>query len=191
MCKLSQIDSLYRKHNFDRILQGDILRDVKFNYAIHETSIIEYFFPYMVVLSQDCDLEQDFDNRKEDGFDKKHDKYIYSILVCPAYLSEDFRKGEHLKSFDFRMESKNSKQFSDIKINQNPRYHYLEHYPEFQIPSMVLDFKHYFTFNTDYLYYIHKEHYVASLNELFRECLSQRFSYYLSRIGLPNIKSLP
>jgi len=188
MCKLSQINTYYRRHNFGRILQGDILRDVKFNYAIQENSIIKYFVPYMIVLSQDCDLKQDFNNHMDDSSNKKHDKYLPSILVCPAYLSDDFRKGKHLESFDLKMESKNSKQFKDIKNNQNPRYHYLEHYPEYQIPSLVLDFKHYYTFHTEYLYSIYGNHYMSSLNELFREALSQRFSYYLSRIGLPIIK---
>ena len=61
MCKLSQINTYYRKHNFGRILQGDILRDVKFSYAVQEDSVIvEYYFPYIIVLSQDCDLQQDF-----------------------------------------------------------------------------------------------------------------------------------
>jgi len=188
MCKLSQINTYYRKHSFGRILQGDILRDVKFNYAVQEDSeIVEYYFPYIIVLSQDCDLQQDFNNRNDESSDKNHDKYIQSILVCSAYLSDDLKKGEHLKRLDLTMERKNSKQFSTITTNQNARYHYLEHNHEYQVPHLVLDFKHYYTLPLEYLYSIYEKHYIASLNELFREALSQRFSFYLSRIGLPEI----
>jgi hypothetical protein len=35
---------------------------------------------------------------------------------------------------------------------------------------------------------MHAEHYLATFNKLFRESLSQRFSNYLSRIGLPELK---
>ncbi len=188
MCKLSQINTYYRKHSFGRILQGDILRDVKFNYAVQEDSeIVEYYFPYIIVLSQDCDLQQDFNNRTDESSDKNHDKYIQSILVCPAYLSDDLKKGEHLKRLGLTMERKNSKQFSTITTNQNARYHYLERNPEYQVPHLVLDFKHYYTLPLEYLYGIYEKHYITSLNELFREALSQRFSFYLSRIGLPEI----
>ena len=40
------------------------------------------------------------------------------------------------------------------------------------------------------MYEILKKHYIGSMKELYREDLSQRFAYYLSRIGLPEIEKI-
>lgn len=191
MCLLSQINSYYRKHNADRIVQGDILKEVKFtdwdwNAKKNNIEIYEKNLPYIIILTQDCDLEQDF--RYRTTIMKNNDKLLQSILVCPAYGWQDFIQGDHLKDFKLKMERINSNQRNLIKNQQVPRYHYLEIDSENQTPALVIDFKHYYTLPVEFLRYIYKKHYVSSMNELFRESLSQRFSYYLSRIGLPEIK---
>lgn len=67
--------------------------------------------------------------------------------------------------------------------NQNPRYHYLK-FKEDDKPELIVDFKHFFTVNRDFLYkQLNKRLY--SLDDLFRENLSLRFCNYVSRIGLP------
>ena len=47
-----------------RIFQGDIYKDVEFiEYAIEREGVIEIskiVFPFVVVLTQDCDLNQDY-----------------------------------------------------------------------------------------------------------------------------------
>lgn len=53
------------------------------------------------------------------------------------------------------------------------------------IPELVIDFKHYYTIPTEEMYEAYKENYLASVEPLYREDLSQRFANYLSRIGLP------
>ncbi len=65
---------------------------------------------YGVVLSQDCDLNQDYNSRKEitdisNNQDNLYlnNKMIPSILICPAYLAEQLRKGTHLKSLNLPM----------------------------------------------------------------------------------------
>lgn len=191
MVKLSKIDGRYRRLDAGRILQGDILRDVDFVYTADDEKevVIKYFLPYMIILSQDCDLEQDFKNRNEND-SQKHDAYLQSILVCPAYLSDHFREGDHLKEFELKMEYKNSQKFSAIKRNLDPRYHYLDQDPNLQVPNLIVDFKHYYTLPVDFLYKIYGAHYIASLNELFREAISQRFSFYFSRIGLPELDTV-
>ncbi len=192
MSALSKIKALYRKHSESRIVQGDILRDITFlEWDLNERNptkspVIDKYLPYIVILTQDCDLEQDFDNRQEDEAEKQ-DKFLQSILVCPAYIEDQFRKGTHLEGFKLVMENFNSERFKIIRGNNNPRYHFLQKAPDpdYQIPNLVLDFKHYYTMPVPVLYKLYRRHYVASLNELFREALSQRFSYYLSRVGLP------
>lgn len=191
MCASSLIKDYYRRYNEDRIVQGDILRDVKFrdwdwDDNKHDIIIYEKDLPYIVILTQDCDLEWDFKYRTTTQ--KNDDKKLQSVLVCPAYGWEKFIQGEHLKKFELTMETIHSDKRKLIKKQQVSRFHYLEEDVKDQIPALVIDFKHYYTLPIGFLRHIYKNHYAYSMNELFRECLSQRFSFYLSRIGLPEIK---
>ena len=189
----SKVDTQYCKRNNGRVYQGDILRDMlllEMQYADDigsKYNVVEKNVPYIVVLTQDCDLEQDFNNRNQ--ISDKHDKYMESILVCPAYLAEEFRGGNHLEEFGLKMEKWNSKRYKQIKTQNNYRYHYLDGYPPYQIPNLVLDFKHYYTIPRDVIYFAKENgHYLTSLRQLFREDLSHRFSFFLSRIGLPIVE---
>lgn len=188
----NKIDKRYVKRTIKRICQGDILRDVNVidDYKIDSSGELvfeELTLPYIVVMTQDCDLEHDFNNRTEVS-PEKHDKFLRTVLVCPAYVAIDLRKGDHLEDLKLKMEKFNSDRWSTIKKQNNTRYHYLEQEQELQVPELVIDFKHYYAIPRDTLFYMYNEHYLATINHLFREYLSQRFSNYLSRIGLPKIK---
>ncbi|MGD0951248.1 MAG: hypothetical protein ABR985_02450 [Methanotrichaceae archaeon] len=191
---MSQIKAYYRKYDADRIVQGDILSEVKFrdwDWDTKKNNVIVYEkkLPYIVILSQDCDLEQDFKYRTTEV--KNDDKILQSILVCPAYGWQEFIDGVHLLDYNLKMEKISStEQKKKIKQQQVPRFHYLEEDSGKQIPPLVIDFKHYYTLPVEFLRHVYKEHYAYSLEELFRESLSQRFSFYLSRIGLPDIKNV-
>jgi hypothetical protein len=210
VCKLSRIENHYRKHNVGRVVQGDILKDIMFfewdiaSSDPNDISLIENNLRYVVVFSQDCDLDHDFKNRSNQNAEKQ-DAYLQSILVCPAYLKEDFKAGEHLKKqqnardeydgrlqqgSDLQMETKGGDNWKRILKNLDPRYHSLQGDEQFLVPDLIIDFKHYYTLPVNYLYRIYEGHYVASLEELFRESLCQRFSFYLSRIGLPEINKV-
>ena len=67
--------------------------------------------------------------------------------------------------------------------NEIPRYHYLK-FPDLDMPELIIDFKHFFTINKNVLYKQIKKR-LCSLDDLFKEKINQRFSYYVSRIGLP------
>src|SRR5262249_27344924 len=71
--------------------------------------------------------------------------------------------------------------------NERPRYHYLEFPNDIQIVSSVIDFKHYFSVNVKYLKKIKKTNFVCCVSDLYREDISQRFTSFLARIGLPEI----
>ncbi len=86
------------------------------------------------------------------------------------------------------METYNSERWGVIKKNKNERYHFLEKNEELCLPNLIIDFKQYYTIPTHILYKLYKDHFVGSLKPLFREDLSHRFAFYLSRIGLPNIE---
>lgn len=205
----SKIKNDYRYHDSLKIFQGDILRDVNIIVEYNDVEDNEFKMPYIVILSQDCDLNQDFnsyskytkyndevdlininfdtfDKKKVEDFRKVYDKLLPSILACPAFPAEKLRNGNHLQNYNnFIMQHISSKDWKKVEKNEVARYHYLKPFPDFQIPKLVVDFKRYYTLPTHYVYSIFEESYVGSLNELYRERLSQRFVNYLSRIGLP------
>jgi len=117
--------------------------------------------------------------------DKKHDKYLPSILTCPAYQEEDFKTGNHLKDLKLIMEPWRDK-VKYMKNQEVPRFHYLKPKEDLGVPSLFIDFKHYFTLPRSELYKLLPDHYVCSIEQFHREELTRRFASYLSRIGIPN-----
>ena len=173
-----------------RICQGDIFRDVEyFEYVIEagdKVKISTIVFPLVVVLTQDCDLAQD-DTGRSGNNDANHDKQLFSVLVAPVYNYEHVREGTHLRDLGMKMLNISSKKAPYIRNNEISRYHFLEFNPDVvQIPPSVIDFKHYFSVNVEYLKERIATTWVCKLAELHREDVCQRFSAFLSRIGLPN-----
>lgn len=183
-----KIDKSYQ----ERLAQGDIIQNVEFiEYAIEKAGIIEIskiVFPYIIVLTQDCDLEQDYNNR-QDTNPSNQDKQIISVIVAPLYNVEHIYDGKHLSELGLQMQtiSKNPKKSdnNNLKNNNTPRYHFLEFDDAVEIVDSVIDFKHYFTVNANYLKEIKKTHFIGKVDVLYREDISQRFAAFLSRIGLP------
>ena len=176
--------------NGRQLQQGDILRsilhlqyieDLEGDMVIHR---IEY--PRVVVLSQACDLQQDWNSRNRSNDDKE----LFSILVSPLYNWEHFLDGEHLDHLgmsmvDYRSGSSTAKRI--IMHNKNPRYHYLDKFPTHSgLPALIVDFKHFFSVDIGVARGARPSHFICRLNKLYREHLSQRFSAFLSRIGLPS-----
>lgn len=180
-----------------RIRQGDVYRDIEHIESILEKDgdlfINKISFPYVVVLTQDCDLQQDSDNRKRVKHDPSNnqDKFLISVLVAPVYNTEHFRVGEHLSELSISMRPINwkrhkpSTEATNILNSQNPRYHHLEFSSDLGIPDSIIDFKHYFSVNINYLDMLRPRQFVCAIAPIYREDLCQRFSNYLSRIGLP------
>lgn len=177
-----------------RICQGDILRDIEYvEYVIENSGIAEVskiIFPLVIVLTQDCDLEQDYRYRWSNLADNNHDKWLLSVLVAPLYNVEHVYRGEHLSELNMKMQELNQKKGPgpNLRKNQLPRYHYLEFSENIPIVPSVVDFKHYFSVNVKYLHQIKKTNFICSVSSLYREDISQRFSSFLSRIGLPEIR---
>ena len=180
------------------INQCDIFKNVEYIEYVKEIDLTievsKIVFPKVIVLTQACDLQQDFNARKrmkeaEGSLKCNHDKYLISVIVAPIYNFEDFRMGTHLEQLGLIMENKGSRNKSVCKTiiaNENKRYHYLKFNDDVTIPESVVDFKHYFTVNILYLESIYEKSYVCSVDSLYRELISQRFSNFLSRIGLPD-----
>lgn len=180
-----------RKQNLPRISQGDIYRDVDFTEYVTEKggyiTISQITFPLVVVLTQDCDLEQDFKFRHGRPRPNTQDKLLLSVLVAPLYNAEYVRLGEHLFELDIQMQiiNWNRTQGEFIRNNQNPRYHYLKFPDDIHIVESIIDFKHYFSVNIEYLKREKKRDFICRLAPLYRADLSQRYASFLARIGLP------
>ena len=178
----------------NRISQGDIYKDIDYiEYAEVNSGIVEVSkitFPFVVVLSQDCDLQQDYDFRFGEPAKSTQDKYIMSVIVAPLYNIEHFYEGTHLSEINLKMEpfERNPKKTKNKNLLQNeiPRYHYLKFPDDIPIVTSVIDFKQYFSVNTTYLLSVKSSHFVCKLSFLYREDVSQRFSSFLARIGLPD-----
>lgn len=175
----------------DRLTQGDILRDVEHvEYVAIEDSVVtlsKIVFPLSIVLTQDCDLQQDHSFRSPEANKPNQDKYLMSVLLAPLYNAEHVFTGSHLSDLGLIMSpiQKNRTPGANLMNNETPRYHYLDFPADTPIAPSVIDFKHYFSCNVEYLKIHKKEHFVCQLDELFRESVSLRYSNFLSRIGLP------
>lgn len=140
--------------------------------------------PFALVLSQDCDLEQDFKARRGDA---KPDKMLPGVLFCEVFTAQYVRTiGPDVIT---------SKIWDLIKINKNERYQFLQcveasdDRSDEGLQELCIDFKRYFTIPTDEVYRR------IELNEAKRRCflvspylehLSSRFAHFLCRVSLPH-----
>lgn len=182
-----------KKEPHARVSQGDIFRDVHFIEDVIQTGsrleVKRILFPLVIVLTQDCDLQSDSYVRwPGDNPPKNQDKRLISVLVAPLYNAAHFLEGSHLSDMGLTMQhikKQSSGKVSAVEGNFDPRYHYLRFPPEARLANFVIDFKHYFSVNVEYLKKQKPTKYVCKVAELYREDLSQRFSSFLARIGLP------
>lgn len=183
------------KENRGIVNQCDIFRNLRYIECFKETDgaieISQIVFPLSIVLTQACDLQQDFDARDKSkrSASATHDKFLVSVIVAPIYNFEEFRNGTHLSQLNLKMAPKGGRNKSlcqNIIQNENKRYHYLNFEKDVQLSESVVDFKHYYTINVQYLNAVYKESYVCSIDSLYRELILQRFSNFLGRIGLPD-----
>jgi len=177
-----------------RTSQGDVFREIEcIEYVAEKQGIIEVskiVFPLVVVLTQDCDLEQDAPYRvRRLKVPKNQDKKLFSVLVAPLYNAEHVFTGEHLAELGLTMSliNKRATEGRTLIQNQRPRYHYLDFPANIPIVPSIADFKHYFSVSITYLDKLRPKNFVCRISELFREDLSQRFAAYLARIGLPTL----
>jgi hypothetical protein len=169
-----------------RVKQGDIFRDLQFKYANEDGSTDAVTFPFWIVLSQDCDLEHDFN--ATNGVYANQDKRLQTILACPAFVSEQLKSGTHMQQLSWAMQTWNSDLWKSIKNNRDYRFHLLSADISISLPELVVDFKRFFTLPREYVY-SNTENRVTTMENLFREAISQRFAYYLSRVALPETSS--
>jgi hypothetical protein len=173
-----------------RIAQGDIFQDIEIlEHLDFEGSILtvqKISFPFVICLNQECDLESDYTTKNE----KLCDKNLLHLAIAPAFIFEHYLKGNHWGDI-FSSNSPQKRSDSIIKKitdNEIPRYHYLNFQDQDGMPELIIDFKHFFTINKNVIYK-QIDTRMCSIDDLFKEKINQRFSYYISRIGLPELTS--
>ena len=169
--------------------QGDIFQDIEILENIEvEKSIIrvqKILFPFVVCLNQECDLETDYKNNES----MLCNNNLLHIAIAPAFIFDQYLAGTHWGGIfsDNNPQKRKDTTIKKIIDNEIPRYHYLK-FPSLDMPELIIDFKHFFTINKIKLYN-QLGNRLCSLDDLFKEKINQRFSYYISRIGLPEHQS--
>jgi len=189
----------YSRHDSPRVSQGDIYRDVAILEGASREDAKRTHFPYAIVLTQECDLQQDWNAFRElDSIEPEEesrrpleDKLLRHIIFAPCYVADMFRKGDHVAGRI--MNTWNDKQWGNqISKNKHIRYYYLSREEGLLEQNLVVDFKHYFTVErgTFYTHAKSEYEYVCSVAILYRDALSRRFAEYLSRIAFPETDEL-
>ena len=147
----------------ERLWQGEILSplpqtklaltslpqtDVSSEAGNAPTVTVEYDeHPLVIVLSQDCDLEQDYKARATGGRG-----VLFNILLCDVHQSEEL----HVKLK--AEENKSSNEWRKIKENLDQRFHFLrgiavdEDAEGIGFQNLAIDFRRYFSIPTSELY---------------------------------------
>ena len=165
---MTQISAKIKKTEGNRINQCDIFHDIDIVECITEgadgVSVSYIRFPLMICLNQDCDLNSDERDKLKENSNK--DCRLLHLIVAPLFNFDVFKDGQHWGDIFQTGQKYNPNRTDGKKI------------------MMVIDFKHFYTVSTEYLYR-NINNRVCSLSELYREKISQRFAYFISRIGLP------
>ena len=142
--------------------------------------------PFAIVVSQDCDLEQDFNFRFNDVGNVRHE--LPSILFCQVMEAKQFIKGPHNHLF-------NSSTFKgNFEKNIDFRFHFLQEVPaEFDlfrdgVPELAMEFKRCFSMPTAEVYHRIKLSQTERRFHLlspYREHFCDRFHNFNNRIALP------
>ena len=143
--------------------------------------------PYAVIVSQDCDLQQDFNYRYHDIGNQRHE--LPSVLLCQAQDVDKFSKSELYRSL---FESRTFEGY--FKKNNEFRYHFIQEIPakydacNKALPELGIDFKRYFSMPTAEVYHriklTHTER-RSMLKPPYRDHFCDRFYSFNKRIALP------
>lgn len=168
--------------------QGEILTGaIQYNPVLkeisQELSFTPVTHPYAIVVTQDCDLDWDYNARLPDASDlAKRLKRLNSVILCEIGTAEEVRSTENRKSWDL------------ISTHRDERYYFLEKIPpECEIekkglPELTADFKKVFGIDAATLYRqielgIVKRR--AILVSPYLEHFSRRYHSFHSRVALP------
>lgn len=159
-----------------------IFRVAQYTYFPIENRAEELYHDYVVLLSQDCDIAQDFNNRSSEGRPDMN-----GLLLFEAQNAETV--------FVERKDIITRHRRDRIEQNNDDRFHYLEACPTeldllgLGFPALLIDFKRYFTISPNELYRqcasVHGAQRRARLASPYREHIQTRMAFYSQRVMLP------
>lgn len=187
----------YSDPDASRLFQGDILsglREICLPRAIPgefysdgRVENIEYHVlthPLTVVIAQDCDLEQDAQRWPDLKGKPDAQRPLPNILLCDVFFQSELRRTSGYASDLWKR----------VKSNSDERFHVIEKLPVDAVLEgdldeyLAIDFKRYFTTQTEALYQLIEDGHVVKRCRLvtpYCEQLCQRFANYLARIPIP------
>lgn len=131
--------------------------------------------PWVIIVSQDCDLDWDFKARRDEGSPLK---LMPSVLFCEMFEA-----------------TKVTQDKDKIKQNKNERYHFFQRCEKgadashMGLPELVVDFKRYFSVPTDEVYARINASQLRRRSRLvspYLEHFATRFYYFQYRVALPS-----
>lgn len=178
---------IYFPSSSGALRQGEILSDLvqaslRFDTIWQDQPVVKTMeHPLAIVVTQDCDLEQDFKARTGQN---ATDKLIPSVLFCQMTTAEGLRGQQGITSEIWKR----------IRNNKDERYHFLQKVEATHdalnkgLSELGVDFKRYFTIPTDEVYerLVSEAKRRCRLVSPYLEHFSTRFAYYQFRVALPS-----
>lgn len=173
-CRIYSTDGLELE-----LRQGEVISGVD-RYIVDPAaeSYVAEINEFIVIVTQDCDLLQDYNQRKDGNVGS-----LCEVLVFPAAKAVD--EWPRIKGSDIKKR---------INNNKDERYHLLERVPPeldlegHGLPALLIDFKRFFTIPPEELFrQISNRTAVrrCRLEMPYREHFQSRAAFYFQRIMLP------
>ena len=182
--------STYVRYNSPFIRQGEIINSLfELKLQIPEGKSIDdvreqakldpIVHPYVIVVSQDCDLEWDYKARQGEA---PEGKLMTHVLFCDLFLEDELPGRNKLTNELFRR----------VERNQDERYHHLLAAPvsgtDDNIPELFADFKTTFSLPVEFVYWLVSTGQTIRKGTLlspYLERFMQRVYSFLGRVATP------
>lgn len=146
-----------------------------------QVEAVRTHYPYAIVVTQDCDLNGDWEARQEEP--QSEGGLLTHVSLCELFEENDIKQPRELTG----------KLWGFVKSNQHERYHHLVEAnvgedTEDGLPDLYADFKRIFSLPRDYMYdlvTVSISTRVALLPYPHMRDFSHRLHSFLSRIPIP------
>jgi hypothetical protein len=184
---------IYQASNKDCSLrQGEILTGVvqykpvadELLQQTQELSFEAVLHPYVIVVTQDCDLDWDYKNRNSQ--DIQLSKSLNSIILCEIGTAQEIRD---------TADNMNTKEWGLVKNHRHERFYFFEKIPaenEIEkegLPELTADFKRVFGMDSNTLYHQIEIGMIKRRTVLvspYLEHFSRRYYCFHGRVALPS-----
>ncbi len=181
----------YVQHNSPFVRQGEIINNLfELKLQIPEGKSIDglskrakfdpIVHPYVIIVSQDCDLEWDYKARSGEA---AKDKLLTHMLFCALFSKDETIERSNLKSDLYKR----------VRQNQNERYHHLDEAPvngaEDNLPELIADFKTTFSLSVEFVYWLVSTGQAIRKGALlppYLEDFMHRLYSFLGRVAIPS-----